>query len=227
MNRFILYGILLLAYLALSKSLSPSEYGIKYINKKEDLAKLIPGQPVTAILADIHSTGFLIKTYYQKFKVVYGFQTYEEIIVRTSRNFSEELKPYIGMSVFRRYQETGEVSYNPLPPGSIFIGDSNFGNWEKKNNLNSKWKFFRVYRQLPIYLGWGTFSPSYQVFEMIQSHEELQTPFFGSNDEFGINGSVTQSTYSRFFERQNPPEVDLESFLKNYFNENFIKREGL
>ena len=227
MNRFILYGILLLAYLALSKSLSPSEYGIKYINKKEDLAKLIPGQPVTAILADIHSTGFLIKTYYQKFKVVYGFQTYEEIIVRTSRHFSDELRPYIGMSVFRRYQPSGEISYNPLPPGSIFIGDSNFGSWVKKNNENSDWQFFRVYRQLPLYLGWGEFSPSYQVFQKIQSAEEQQVPFFGSNDEFGLTGTITKTTYSRFFERQNPPETDLKTFLKNYFNENFIKREAL
>ena len=70
MNKLILYGILLLVYLGLSKSLSPGEYGIRYINKKEDLIDLIPGQPVSAILADMHSTGFLIKTYYQKYKIV-------------------------------------------------------------------------------------------------------------------------------------------------------------
>ena len=62
MNKFIGYGILLLIYLGLSKSLSPSELGISYINSKESLSKLINGAPSTVILTDIHSIGFLIKT---------------------------------------------------------------------------------------------------------------------------------------------------------------------
>ena len=74
MNKLIIYGILILTYLALSKSLSPTEYGIQYVNKKDDLAEIIPGKPVSTILIDIHSTGFIIKTYYQKFKIIYGFQ---------------------------------------------------------------------------------------------------------------------------------------------------------
>ena len=66
MNKFILYGILLLVYLGLSKSLSPTEFGVKYINNDEALAEIINGAPVSVILTDIHSTGFLIKTFYHK-----------------------------------------------------------------------------------------------------------------------------------------------------------------
>ena len=105
MNKFITYTILLIAYLGLSKSLSPTEYGVKYINTDEGLAKLIPGAPVSVILIDVHSTGFIIKTYYHKYKIVYGFQSHEEIIIRTSRNYTEKAKPYLGMSVFRRYKK--------------------------------------------------------------------------------------------------------------------------
>ncbi len=227
MNKLILYGILLLVYLGLSKSLSPGEYGIRYINKKEDLIDLIPGQPVSAILADMHSTGFLIKTYYQKYKIVYGFQSYEELIVRTSSKFSDSLRPYLGMSVFRRHADTGEVSYTPLPPGSIFIGDRNYGNWKVLKNGNKTWSFFRVYRQLPTYLGWFDFSPSYAVFLKISSHEELDKPYFGSNDEFGLKGSITKKAYPKYFERQIPEDINLKTFIKDYLKENFIKRESL
>ena len=139
MNKLIIYGILILTYLALSKSLSPTEYGIQYVNKKDDLAEIIPGKPVSTILIDIHSTGFIIKTYYQKFKIIYGFQSYEEIIVRTSSKFSESLKPYMGMSIFRRYRD-GKTSFTPLPPGSVFIGDKNFGTWARSKTYGKIWK---------------------------------------------------------------------------------------
>ena len=85
MNKIIVYCILLLFYLGLSKSLSPSEFGINYINSDSLLSQIVPGKPVSVILTDIHSTGFLIKTFYHKYKIVYGFQSYEELIVRTSR----------------------------------------------------------------------------------------------------------------------------------------------
>jgi hypothetical protein len=82
LNKIVIYILLLLVYLGLSKSLSPSEYGVNYVHNTESLSKLIGAGPVSVILTDIHSTGFIIKTYYHKYKVVYGFQYYEEIISR-------------------------------------------------------------------------------------------------------------------------------------------------
>ena len=54
MNRIIVYCFLLLLYLTLSKSLSPSELGINYLNNKESLSTLVPGSPVSVILTDVH-----------------------------------------------------------------------------------------------------------------------------------------------------------------------------
>ena len=119
MNKIIVYCVLLLFYLGLSKSLSPSEYGINYINSNEALSRLVPGAPVSVILTDIHSTGFLIKTYYHKYKIVYGFQSFEELIVRTSRNYSINNQSHLGLSIFRRYREDELEDFTPLPPGSI------------------------------------------------------------------------------------------------------------
>lgn len=223
MNRFVLYGILLLSYLTLSKSFSPDEFGRKYIKANEDLIELVPGAPVTMILIDIHSTGFVIKTYYHKYKIIYGFQSYEELIVRTSKQFSQKYKDFIGMSVFRRSRDNNQVDFTPLPPGSIFIGNKSFGNWVKKGKEQKKWKFFRVYRQIPQYLGWNEFTPTLTTYEQIKAHQNQKKPFYGSNDEFGTKGSISQKAFPKYFERKKPQKINYRSFLKGYLKGNFIK----
>ena len=223
MNKFIIYGLLILAYLTLSKGFSPNEFGVKYIKNNEDLVKLIPGAPVSLILTDIHSTGFLIKTFYHKYKIVYGFQSYEELIVRTSKKFADANKDYIGMSTFRRYKEDSIQNFTPLPPGSVFIGNKNFGNWVRKGKNTQTWKFFRVYRQIPQYLGWKKYTPTLQTYHLIQEAQLRGKPFYGSNDEFGINGSITKVSFPNYFERQKPHKINFVSFFKNYLNYNFVK----
>ncbi len=231
MNKFLLYGLLLLIYLGLSKSLSPNEFGIKYINSNKALSELIPGTTISVILTDIHSTGFIIKTYYHKYKIIYGFQSYEEVITRTSRGFMLKNKPFLGMSVFRRYKEkvhsirndNETENFTPLPPGSIFVGNKNFGSWIKKNQTTKVWQFFRVYRQIPKYLGWKTFTPNFQFYNKMIKHQSSKDPFHGENNEFGLNGSITRNSFPKYFERQKPNKIDLKSFLKDYFKENFIK----
>ncbi len=221
MNKFITYGLLIITYLTLSKSLSPNEFGIKYINSDEALAKLIPGETISVVLTDIHSTGFIIKTYYQKYKVIYGFQSYEEIIIRTSRSFMERNIPYIGMSVLRRHRNNEEDSFTPLPPGSVFVGDKNFGTWVNTKSGKKKWRFFRVYRQIPKYLGWNDYTPTLNTFHQIQRHIIQDKPYFGENQEFGSNGTITQQAFPKYFERQKPNSINLKTFLKTYFKENF------
>ena len=221
MNKFILYGILLLVYLGLSKSLSPTEFGVKYINNDEALAEIINGAPVSVILTDIHSTGFLIKTFYHKYKIIYGFQAYDEIIIRTSRSYTEKKKPFLGMSIFRRYKEDSRESFTPLPPGSVFIGNRSFGSWVTQNS-QKVWRFFRVYRQIPKYLEWNDFVPNIQIYNEIIANQEKNIPYYGENKEFGIKGSITQAAFPKYFERQKPEKVDLKSFLQTYIKENFI-----
>jgi hypothetical protein len=222
MNKFIGYGILLLIYLGLSKSLSPTELGISYINNVESLGKLVNGAPTTVILTDIHSIGFLIKTYYHKYKVVHGFQSYEEIIVRTSRKYSDEMKEYLGMSVFRRYPDLKET-FTPLPPGSIFIGNLGFGKWVKHNSGEKVWNFHRSYRQMPTFLGWMSFLPTKKLHEKILVYEKENKALRGLNNEFGLYGEVTKKKYIQYYERQKPQEIQVNKFLKNYLKENFIK----
>ncbi|MEE2671001.1 MAG: hypothetical protein VYA54_04790 [Bdellovibrionota bacterium] len=224
MNKLIFYGILLVIYLGLSKSFSPSEYGIGYINSSAGIESLVKGAPVSVIFTDIHSTGFLIKTYYHKYKIVYGYQSYEELIVKTSELYSEKQKQYLGMSVFRR-NRNGEPSFTPLPPGSVFIGDKNLGKWIKHPSGERRWQFFGAYKNLVRYLGWEDFSPSVKLKNKIQIHLEQGKPFFGENQEFGLDGTITRKVFSSYFERSKQPQFSTKKYLKRYFNENFIEKK--
>lgn len=223
MNRIITYFFLLLLYLTLSKSISPSDFNLSYVNTEINLNSIIIGEPVSAILVDIHSTGFVIKTYYLKLKVVYGLKAYEEVIVRTSRAFKDKYTSYIGMSIFRRASNSDFADYTPLPPGSIFIGDVNLGRWTQHASGERVWKFYRVYRQLPLYLGWGEFLPSYSFFSKMKIYQKQGKPYFGMYDEFGPKGKITRREFPNYFERLKEQDIDFKIFITNYFQNNFIQ----
>lgn len=223
MNRLIVYIFLVLVYITLAKSFSPSEYGISYVQNSQSLAKIIKGSPVTVILTDMHATGFLIKTYYHKYKVVYGYQSVEEIIVRTSSDFAAQHQKHVGLSIFRRYEKDNNENSTPIPPGSMFIGDKDFGRWKKDSTNNRIWRFYRVYRNLPTYLGWNEFKPDYEFYEKVNYHLNLGKVFYGMNDEFGSKGKITMINFPKFFQRK-PRESNIKKYLYNYFRENFIEK---
>ncbi len=221
MNKIITYALLVLLYLGLSKAFSPSEFGINYVLNEESLEKLITSAPVSVVLIDVHSTGFLIKTYYHKYKLIYGYQTFEELIVRTSSAFKEKHAKNIGMSIFRRYERDNRIETTPLPPGALFMGDKNFGSWANHDSGTKVWKFYRVYRYIPTYLGWVDFKPSYQFYQKVELHKNQNKAFYGFNDEFGVNGEQTRKAFPNYFKRHVPKDINIKQFIKDYFKENF------
>jgi len=223
MNKIIVYFFLLLLYLTLSKSLSPSDLNLNYINQQTKLESIIKESSASAILADIHSTGFIIKTYYLKLKVIYPLKAYEEIILRTSRAYKDQMEAFIGLSIFSRTDEGRVISYTPTPPGSVFVGDLNLGRWKQHNSGEKVWKFFRVYRHLPRVLGWGNFTPNYSFYSKLNIYLNQKKPFFGLNNEFGVEGKLTKSYFQNYFERQKEKSVDFKEFITNYFQNNFTQ----
>ena len=223
-NKVIIYVSLIFLYLGLSKSLSPSELGISYVNNQKSLSEIVRGQPLSVVLVDVHSTGFIIKTYYHKYRIVYGFQTYEELIVRVSRNFMQKNMNNIGLSIMNR-NNNGEVNFTPLPPGSVFIGDTRFGRWVRnKNNDEVKWIFHHAYRFLPKYLGIQDFKITFKFFEEISQSISNNKEFYGFNDEFGNKGEITKKYFPSFFKKKKANTDDLKLYMKNYFKRNFYSR---
>src|SRR6476619_5845112 len=157
MYKIFLYTILLITYLGLSKALSPSEHGVQYLQNARAFSKIIKGDQSTVILIDTHATGFLIKTYYQKYRVISGYDNVEELIVRTSKEFAKKNMSHIGLSLYRKSDVSEE--FLPLPPGSLYLGNREFGDWKTSKKGRVYWKFNKVFKNFPKYLGWGKFRP--------------------------------------------------------------------
>ena len=220
MNKAAVYIFLILIYLAIAKSSSHNEIGAFYINTTDDIDKLVTGAPVSVILTDIHTTGFLIKSHYQKWRVVHGYRSSEEIIVQSSPKFTFQNKDHVGMEIFRRSSENLIANSTPLPPGSIFLDDPAFGRWREDNGIKS-WRFYRAYRHLPSSLGWGDFRPNYDFAKQIQIHIEQNKPFFGFKNEFGSSGSFSQKAFPDFFSKNRQKSNTLKKMFKHYFHTEF------
>lgn len=199
----------------MAKSFSPNEFGIKYINNLDELSKLIVKRPSSTFLIDYHSTGTVIKTYYQKYRIVYGDLNREDIIVRVSSNFAKKYNRYLGMSLINKLEENDNPIYTPIPPGSIFIGNKKFGFWVRNRKAKTKdWKFFTQYKSLPNMLGWGKFSPDFFYYENLHKHIEDNRSYWGLNNEFGPNGEITTLNFPNKYKRS---EYSVEN-LDNYLN---------
>lgn len=219
MGRIFIYVMLVIIYLGLAKALSPTELGMFYVPNEKGLTKAIPGNNVTVILTDMHATGFLIKTYYQKYRLVYGFQGAEEMIVRTSRDFAKKSRNHVGLSVFRRFD--GKEETLPMPPGGHLVGRREYGEWWEDAKKIVRWRFYRAYKNLPKYLGWGLWRPNPAFQEQYLAGLERDKVYIGAKGEFGPEGRVTRKNFPNFFEKNRQRRVDFKTVILNYFRENY------
>ena len=219
MYKFFLYTVLIISYLGLAKALSPTELGVQYLQNERAFSKIIKGNQSTVILVDTHATGFLIKTYYQKFRVISGYDNVEDLIVRTSKEFAKKNMPHIGLSLYRRFDSSEE--FLPLPPGSLYIDNREFGDWKTNKKGLTYWKFNKVFKNFPKYLGWGKFKATTDFFQQMRSSTSLNLPYFGLNNEFGPQGTITQKNFPHFFRKERMKKIDMKTLMIEYFKENF------
>jgi hypothetical protein len=226
MKKFSIYVLLTLIYLGLSKSFSPSEQHSPYLIDQRVFASFFKDAPVEVILLDSFQTGFLIKTYFQKYKIFYGFKQPEIQIVRTSPEFWRKNIKNLGMSLFRRSSMEQPSSTTPMPPGGLFIGNMSFGNWDLKDNGTRDWKFFRAYRHFPKIFSWKDFVPSYEFFKRMNVHLQHEQEFYGLNNEFGAKGSITMQTFKNTFNTANHKiKVDVKTHFNKFFKTPVWKKE--
>ncbi len=83
------------------------------------------------------------------------------------------------------------------------------------------WHFYRAYKNLPRYLGWGAWRPGIPFHEGYLAHMERRQPFYGIDREFGSYGRVTQRNFPNFFKPERQQKIELKTLLLNYIRENF------
>jgi len=220
MNKFSLYILLILIFLGLSKSFSPSEQKNDYIFSEQVFTQRFKDVPITIILTELFDAGLIIKTYYMKLKVInfFKFQV-DEIIVRTNHNFWLKNKNHLGMSIFRLSTNEKMNKYLPLPPAAQFIGDSNYGYWVWDDSGRRVWEFHRIYRQFIKEFLWGDFVPDEDFLKQINVYLESEKPFFGPNLEFGTNGYITKKVIKEVVRENSKHDIKINfvDYIKKYF----------
>jgi len=218
MYKFFLYSMLLFLYLGLAKFLSPSEMGIDYLQNEKTFSKLISGNHATAILTDTHATGFLIKTFYQKYRIISGL-TVEDRIFRTSKEFAKKNLTHIGLALYAKNSEIETTT--PSLPGMIYVDDREYGYWKERKNGQIVWVFNKTYKHYPKYLGWGKYRPDELTFQKFRSHLLTGEAFLGLNNEFGPEGSITKKYFPQFFKVERKKKINLQTMMVQFFKENF------
>ena len=217
MNRISLFTLLILLFLGLSKSFSPSEKKTDYIVNERVLRHYFKSNdPISLILLDAFQAGFLIKTYYLKLKVVHGFKTPNTIVVRTSKKFWEKHEAHIGMSIYRKMSKKTSPSTVVLPPGSLYIGNSAFGRWQYHDSGEKYWYFYSAYRNFPSIFQWDTFRPSQAFYQAIVQHLKNELPFFGLHSEFGTEGHITKKILKNRIDQTIKEKVNFKDIWRTY-----------
>ena len=195
MNKISLYILLILLFLGLSKSFSPAEQKIPSVLNEYYFENVFSGSPISVVLVDSFQTGFLIKTFFQKYRVIHGFKPSEVMIVKTSQLFWEKNLKNLGMSLFRRGERETKASTVPMPPGALYVGDPAYGSFESDASGQEVWHFHRGYRHFPKLFEWGNWRPTKEFSRKLDIAIEQGVPFYGLNNEFGEKGSVTGRTF--------------------------------
>lgn len=216
MNKISLYVFLVLLYLGLSKGLSPSEQKNEYILNGDVLAANFQGSPISILLLDTFQAGLIIKTYYMKLKIFRVFQSPKIIIVRTTKQYWKEVRNYAGMSIFRRDNNLLESNL-PLPPGALFIGNSGFGKWVTSDAGERVWEFHRAYRNYPELLLWGEFTPNFKFYKVMNVFKKNNEPFHGLNNEFGLNGEISQKSLSQLIDQTRHRKINFKKHMEKYY----------
>ena len=193
MNRFLIYLLVIFTYLGISKSFYPNKQVTVGIPSKEAIAAIFKTAPVSIILVDMDEVGLIMKTYLMKYMLVSGYQDPVSVTIKTNKKFWEESKGFIGMSIFRRKESENDYSFTPMPPGFHFIGDSSYGYWRINKETNKKeWYFYRSFSNLKKHFYYGKYRPTHQMIKEARKSAKLNKPYFGSNNEFGMEGSLTR-----------------------------------
>ena len=216
MNKISLYIVLILIFLGLSKSFSPSSQGKPYVFNEQIFPTLIEGGPLTIVLVDCFEAGFLIKTYFQRYLIIHGFKSPESLVVRTSRDFYNKNLKNIGMSLFRRKESQNKLSLTPMPPGTLFIGDPTYGSWKYEDSGRRVWRFHRAYKHYPSLFRWNNWTPSFKFFQQAEVYEKSKEPFYGLDKNFGTEGEITQKAFPHYYIKEELEKIDFKIHLKKF-----------
>lgn len=139
--------------------------------------------------------------YFHKYTIVEDDQQHDTEWEPVSEDVYEENFEFLGMALltkpFGKFEE--EADTKASPPGMGFVGNPQYGKWEKDNNGNSFWGWYGRYALFSNLLFYSTMGPiRYGTWNRYNTGYRGRRPFFGSTTGgsamFGTHGTYTKQS---------------------------------
>ena len=155
----------------------------------------------SVILEDMDISGSMFPQYYHKYRVIIGDKIYYTDWEKVSESYFRQNENYLGMALISK-TEDNNVTKTPIPPGYQYVGNSRYGEWQTDNSGNSFWAFYGQYMFMTSMFNMFS-SPVYRSnYNTYTQYRDSGRPFYGTENQYGTNGSMTKNTNKNFFQRK-------------------------
>jgi hypothetical protein len=143
-------------------------------------------------------------TYLHKYTIIENGKKHDTSWKPVSEEVYEKNFEYLGMAIltkpFGMFED--EADTNATPPGMGFVGNPEYGKWEKDGSGNSFWSWYGKYALFSNLLFYSTMGPMrYNSWNRYNTNYRGRKPFFGSTAggaaKYGTHGTYTKQS-SRF-----------------------------
>ncbi len=165
------------------------------------------------ILEDMKQEGNFIPEYFHKYCVIQGDQQYKTGWMEISEKDYRLNESFLGMTLVAK--KDGEAISGALPPGYQHVGDQRYGHWQNDHRGGTFWEFYGKYALFSALLG-GVNRPIYRRdYDSYKQSRRRNAPYFGRNNEYGTNGTLTKKNRPDFYSRYNKREQMKKTSFKN------------
>ncbi len=172
------------------------------------------------ILEDMKESGNFIPSYSHKYRIINGEQNSVTSWLQVPEKYYRKTSSLLGMAIAGKAD--GKEINSAAPPGYQYVGNSKYGQWRQDHRGSSFWEFYGKYALFSTLLGtWNR--PIYRNdYQSYRNNRSQGNHFFGRNNQYGTNGSVTKKNKPNFYARKQARQ----KMRTSSFNNRVSKRIG-
>lgn len=172
------------------------------------------------ILEDMKKEGNFVPRHLHKYRIVIDNESQTTDWLVVPLKYYKDNQAYLGMTLISK--KDGEINSTANPPGFEHVGDKKYGNWVSDSRGGSFWEFYGKYALFSTLLG-GLHRPIYRNdYNSYRRYRNSNLPYFGGNNQYGTNGSLTKKTRPNFYSRYNKKK----RMSANSFSNRVAERTG-
>jgi hypothetical protein len=150
------------------------------------------------ILEDMDEKGTFFKSYYQKYRIVGGEQAWTTNWMEVPEDYYKRNENFLGMPLLSK--KKGQYNTSVGPAGYNYVGNEQYGKWQRDSRGNSFWEFYGKYALISHLLGGSrVYRTDYNTY---RDYRRQGRPYYGQNKQYGTSGHLTKSQKPNFYSRR-------------------------